>query len=912
MSSLLTYNERSWAIDVISEINLICRDKNIAIKRAGGESTLSMDKGNSLFPDVLLFGDSNGTVAIQGWELKMPDTDITNQELIDNAIKKAKRLGLNSFLLWNVKDAVIYTSSDRVVFSPMKSWSIPGIQKRNQVQAAKDDWVSLLQDIISELESLLDDNYVAPVEIDTVLGDSLYKDILDNFLAVQTEKMKVQSQRDSVFELEMNEWFSENSLEFKDYTKPFGPVAQVNIVNWINRFIFAHYLKVFNSKAESIDSITPDMSVGDVISVFDQITADCDFMNVFKPVLGLEHVDDRFWQTLLELNKILSDFRFTSIKQESLHNLIDNALAYSRKKVAGQFSTPPVLARYLAEVTIKDRSKDVIDVSCGTGTIAKAAYSLKRDKGLSVADALSTVWASDKFAFPLQLCSIALSDPLGMGQIVQVFQHDALFLDPNSKLSFTDPFNGTDVEKEFPKIHSVLSNLPFVRFEDVEKLNPDIAKVRKKLAASGHDLTAKADLYAYITLCLADIVEPGGYIGLITSNSWLGVDWGDAFRKALLDKFNINRVIISSKGRWFKNADVVTTILVLEKPLEGVDDSKRIDFLTTNLELKDWSEPVKDKMVSATLLSKPSPEIDKISRTPSEIKSLEKLGFGWSSLFVDFSWISQVQQHLVPVSSVFEVNRGERRGWDPLFYPEVGHNVEKQYIKPVLKSSRNLDGQLIVDADGEAFCCSDDIQSLIASGKNGALNWIRKFEHAVNGVQKPLPEVLERSGMYWYEMKPDTVADLVVSMNPDKKLTFYKLRQRSFVNQRLIRFTVKDPNVDVDLYHALVNSAVGMFILESLGFGRGLGVLDINASKLSKKMRVLYGSSLSQADRKKVMLAFAPLLARSAKNLTEELKMVDRIRFDQNVLSAFKINISVHDVYQSLLKLHSIRQTARV
>lgn len=229
MSSLLTYNERSWAIDVISEINLICRNKNIAIKRAGGESTLSMDKGNSLFPDVLLFGDSNGTVAIQGWELKMPDTDITNQELIDNAIKKAKRLGLNSFLLWNVKDAVIYTSSDRVVFSPMKSWSIPGIQKRNQVQAAKDDWVSLLKDIISELESLLDDNYVAPVEIDTVLGDSLYKDILDNFLAVQTEKMKVQSQRDSVFELEMNEWFSENSLEFKDYTKPFGPVAQVNI-----------------------------------------------------------------------------------------------------------------------------------------------------------------------------------------------------------------------------------------------------------------------------------------------------------------------------------------------------------------------------------------------------------------------------------------------------------------------------------------------------------------------------------------------------------------------------------------------------------------------------------------------------------------------------------------------------------
>ena len=330
-----------------------------------------------------------------------------------------------------------------------------------------------------------------------------------------------------------------------------------------------------------------------------------------------------------------------------------------------------------------------------------------------------------------------------------------------------------------------------------------------------------------------------------------------------------------------------------------------------NIDLSGWSNVVKDKMVASTLLSKPSPEITKISRTQNEIKSLEKLGFSWSSLFVDFAWINLVQQHLTPVNSVFEVNRGERRGWDDLFYPEVGHNIEKQYIQPVLKSSRNLDGQLVVNPDGEAFCCSDDVQTLITTGKTGALNWIQKFEHMVNGVQKPLPEVLARAGMHWYEMKPNTVADIVVSMNPDKKLNFHKLKQRSFVNQRLIRFTVKKPNVDVDLYHALMNSAVGMFILESLGFGRGLGALDINASKLSRKMRVLDGSALSQADRNNVMAAFMPLLSRPAKNLNDELKMTDRINFDNAVLNAFNLNIHVQDIYNSLLKLHSIRQTAR-
>ena len=31
--SLLNYNERSWAIDVISQINLICSERNLSIKK---------------------------------------------------------------------------------------------------------------------------------------------------------------------------------------------------------------------------------------------------------------------------------------------------------------------------------------------------------------------------------------------------------------------------------------------------------------------------------------------------------------------------------------------------------------------------------------------------------------------------------------------------------------------------------------------------------------------------------------------------------------------------------------------------------------------------------------------------------------------------------------------------------------
>src|SRR5690606_26085747 len=87
----VTYNERSWAIDVISEISLHLANKSWHFKSAGGESTISNEK-SSLFPDVLIFKDQTRNIILQGWELKMPDTPINDAELISNAIKKAKIL----------------------------------------------------------------------------------------------------------------------------------------------------------------------------------------------------------------------------------------------------------------------------------------------------------------------------------------------------------------------------------------------------------------------------------------------------------------------------------------------------------------------------------------------------------------------------------------------------------------------------------------------------------------------------------------------------------------------------------------------------------------------------------------------------------------------------------------------------
>ena len=42
----------------------------------------------------------------------MPDTQITDIKFIENAKLKANKLGLNSFLLWNAREAVLYVKEN--------------------------------------------------------------------------------------------------------------------------------------------------------------------------------------------------------------------------------------------------------------------------------------------------------------------------------------------------------------------------------------------------------------------------------------------------------------------------------------------------------------------------------------------------------------------------------------------------------------------------------------------------------------------------------------------------------------------------------------------------------------------------------------------------------------------------------
>ncbi len=905
MALLPRYNERSWAIDVIVEINRYCSERFRAVRRAGGEYTLT-GVSHSLFPDVLLFGDSGGTVVQQGWELKMPETPINDRALLEGAERKAQRLGLDSYVVWNAKDAALYVKEESGAFRCCDTWTSGDIRRRADVESHRGVWAVLARRIIDRVNELLEYGTVHGTRPEVAVSDNLLVDYVSHFEHRLADEVTRAVQRDATFSAELNVWWLVNKWEHPG-CEPSQAIARVNLLNWMNRILFAHYMKRFHNAARRVESIVPGVSVDTAVEIFNGISESCDFMNVFRPAPGQHYVDSETWGGLVELNAFLNDVNIGSLKQETFQLVLERLLTNSRKRLAGQFATPRPLAELLVRLAIEDRTGPVIDPCCGSGTIARAAYDLKRSVGVEVTRALEGTWASDKFAFPLQLCSIALSDPKGMRKVVQTFQRDALTLTAGQRINFIDPESGTHVTRSLPLMHAVISNLPFVRFEDIQQLNPLSDELRQVLSPT-------SDLYAYLIVKLGDLLEVNGRMGVLCSNSWLGTEWGARFREVLMNRFNVLEVVTSGKGRWFSATDVVTTMLILEKRDEPASPEEKVFFDLTTVNIEHWeSLPGGVEHLADTMWLGDTSDGNFVRQeyTSSELSNFWDVGIEWNACFADLHWVDEACSSLTPAHTLFEIHRGERRGWDQMFYPAAGHGIEQRYIRPVLKSPHNLT-RLVESATSEAFCCSDDVSTLTNLGMSGTLAWIARFRGGTNGTGRPLPEALARPGCEWYEMRADTLADLVIPLNPDRRLCVYRLRERSFVSQRFIRFTGRQTDeIDLDLCHALMNSIVGIFLIEASGFGRGLGVLDLNASKLARHFHVLDPGRVSRTDRGRIVDAFQPLLERAVLGVPQELESQDRAHFDAVVLQAFGIGHLRRDIYESLKTLTAVRGAAR-
>jgi len=909
----VTYNERSWAIDVISTIEVFLANKSWHFKGAGGESTISNNK-KSLFPDVLLFKDHTKDIIVQGWELKMPDTQINDAELISNAIKKAQILKRDSFILWNVKSAVLYTRNGDT-FEVLKSWNDININSRIEVKPNEQLWKNLLFEILSDLNNFFESGAIAEVTSREILSiDEVIDVVLENTNDT-AETLKAKARTNRQLDAEINLWWNSSSNEYgftssqTDHKLP--TLSMVILTDWIFKIVFAHILKKHFNEAREIENIDSATAIVDAIGILTSISQKCDFWNIFRSNLGQPYISETAWSELRELNQFLTTVNIEAIDIEILHQLLQSTVVTAKRKVAGQFSTPKKLADLLTRLTIDDKTKTVIDPCCGTGTIIKQAYELKEEYGVNSDDILNSIWASDKHSFPIQLSTLSMAKPSNIGRIINVFSSDVIDLNIGDTLEFQDPNNGEIVEKEFPIVDYVVSNLPFIKSKEMKVLNPNIVDINdwiKEEAETTETLSGKSDIFAYIPFYLHQFLSENGKIGLILSNAWLGTDYGEIFLELFQKFFKIEFVVISGKGKWFHNADVVTTILVASKkdPKITTADNNEISFCTLTESLE---EIVDIKILSDNIIVNRESENLSINRySMAQINAFENFGIPWSGYFSNLNWIDNVKEKFINTSDIFHFTRGERRGWNPMFYPAIKHNIEQEYIKPVLKHLRGTTNLECV-SNAEAFCCSRSVEELENLGHNGALAWINSFENQRNGTNRPLPEVLAKPNMYWYEMSTENMADFVANVNYDKSLFIAKFENRSFIDQRMIGFSIRDEfqQENKTLYLALLNSTVSLFLIESFGFGRGLGALDLRATKFERDFKILNPNILTNDQKLQIVELFRPLMQRNRLPIEQELESADRIVFENTLMEIYDISEYYEPIKNSLNQLYRIR-----
>ncbi|HEU4554572.1 MAG TPA: hypothetical protein VFS25_17130, partial [Chitinophaga sp.] len=476
-------------------------------------------------------------------------------------------------------------------------------------------------------------------------------------------------------------------------------------------------------------------------------------------------------------------------------------------------------------------------------------------------------------------------------------------LKPDTLVEFKNPSNCTSFSEHLGTFQAITSNLPFVAQAGRKQYDNALENVYSTMFA-GRDFTGRVDVAAYLPFALHPLLATNGRLGIIITNAWLGTDWGDDFYAQVSRYYDLKCVITSGAGRWFNNSKVVTNILIMDKKEEPEQQSGDVKFIILTRPLEEMSD-IETIQITAAQIEVGQIQNDALTiRTVNQerMAAFRELGLGGNAQFVNCDWILGLP--LIPLKNIFDISRGERRGMNALFYPPEGNEIEAEYLKPLAKSPTEF-RRLITSPTKVAFACSRSEDQLIELGHIGALNWIRRFK------SQEIIDKLSKPGLHWYEMNTHSLADLVMFINYGERLFVGRVSPPSFADQRLIPLKPKD-EIDIELHHALLNSAITMFFMEGMGFGRGLGALDLNKDRIEKYMHMLDASRLDDVRIDQIKAAFLLLSRRDILPVADELEQVDRIAFDDAVIAAFQLNVSRADIYNSLLSLHEIRRTATI
>jgi hypothetical protein len=362
-------------------------------------------------------------------------------------------------------------------------------------------------------------------------------------------------------------------------------------------------------------------------------------------------------------------------------------------------------------------------------------------------------------------------------------------------------------------------------------------------------LSKRASIYVHFFIHGGRFLKESGRLGLITSNSWLDVDYGGDLQRFFLENFKIKAIIESKVERWFEDADINTAITILERCSNLEERGKNVvRFVQLKRPLAEFIPPVEsererwayvEKLIDLIESKNRYYEDEKIRIFTKVQKELweegydkeknEYVGTKWGKYIrapgIFYKILEKGKDKIVPLSYVAEIVGGLITGSNDFFYlSEEKLNkwkIEPQFLLAVVKTPRELNRIAFTSKDlkYKLFYVTADKNKL--KGTN-ALKYIKRGEKL--GIHNA-PTF--RSKDRWYELPRLKAAPLLwVDLRWEKHICHLNLDNVPFEHNYYGIIAKKDRNNL--LLCAFLNSTLSWLFIEILGrVGLGQGAIRL-------------------------------------------------------------------------------------
>jgi type I restriction enzyme M protein len=923
----MAYTEWTFEGRVLSWIREFIKEKNLPFDGADQEIIVEGRKR----PDILIWKNRNLREAALLLSLKGPYRDAW--DAADDALIASSRAGTRYFATWNVNRFFMWDRYRRgnLYDQLVDASEVTTIKHWREMDRVEESIRSFLRDFLIEFtEVYFERKLLPPLPPDERFIFRL-RSAIDTFSIPAFYKIKDEWNRSKAFKEGLRRWFGEQGWTFTRTDENFEKIARQYVYLLVNKIVFYYILRLKNSQ---LPKIHVPLGVGgeqfrEILQSFFNQALGIDYETIFAAdFLDAIPLPDDLTAQLRNFIDRVGEYDFSRVGYEVIGRVFERLIPERERHKLGQYFTRSDVVDLIVGFCVRSPDAKVLDPACGAGTFLVRSYARKKflNPHKPHEELLKELYGIDIAKFPAHLTTINLAarDLSVEENYPRVLCEDFFGVSrekriPILKKEYVEKFKteGLDLKKlmvEIPPCDAVVMNPPYTRQEEMESLVfPEGYRTTLQGLVSeewnGFHVGKRSSIYSYFFFHGGLFPKEKERLGLITSNSWLDVDYGKYLKRLFLENFRTIAIIESKVERWFEDADINTAITILERCSdEKARNANFVRFIKlkkplrelvppTNNEAQRWS--CIESLIKTVNEKQDYYEDESLIIFPKRQKDLYEEGYGKEEKqYVGSKWgkyikaphlaskLDSIKNRLVKLGEAARVKFGCHSGINDFFYSDSKRrskwSIEKKFLKPLLRTTRQAKSISIdtINIDTMVFACSLSKEELRKQKALGAISYIdwgsqqvtRRRQQVSAGVPWPKVESVKDRRPGWWSIPRSNLEGTNLFIQYVIYSRFIApISEEKILSDACFHRVFPKKGIDPKVLCGFLNSSFCM--LSVLLAGRetlGQGALKFER-KDANRLLIPNPRKISREQKRKVVRAIEKISSRSLGTIFEEL-----------------------------------------